>query len=63
MPLYFQVVHKLSASDAGLALIPIVVMTTPGSMLSGRAMMYLTPLQDLGLSAAPSRRSWRPPRW
>ena len=42
MPLYFQVVHKLSASDAGLALIPIVVMTTPGSMLSGRSMMYLT---------------------
>jgi MFS family permease len=42
MPLYFQVVHKLSASDAGLALIPIVVMTTPGAMLSGRSMMYLT---------------------
>jgi EmrB/QacA subfamily drug resistance transporter len=41
MPLYFQVVHKLSATDAGLALIPIVVMTTPGSMLSGRAMMHL----------------------
>jgi EmrB/QacA subfamily drug resistance transporter len=41
MPLYFQVVHKLSATDAGLALIPIVVMTTPGSMTSGRAMMHL----------------------
>src|SRR5215470_7200419 len=41
MPLYFQVVHKLSATDAGLALIPIVVMTTPGSMTSGRSMMYL----------------------
>jgi EmrB/QacA subfamily drug resistance transporter len=41
MPLYFQVVHKLSATDAGLALIPIVVMTTPGSMLSGRSMMHL----------------------
>ena len=41
MPLYFQVVHKLSATGAGLALIPIVVMTTPGSMLSGRSMMYL----------------------
>src|SRR5262245_47447486 len=41
MPLYFQVVHKLSATEAGLALIPIVVMTTPGSMLSGRSMMYL----------------------
>ncbi len=41
MPLYFQVTHKLSASEAGFALIPIVVMTTPGSMLSGRSMMYL----------------------
>jgi EmrB/QacA subfamily drug resistance transporter len=41
MPLYFQVVHKLSAADAGLALIPIVLMTTPGSMMSGRSMMYL----------------------
>jgi hypothetical protein len=41
MPLYFQVVHKLSATDAGIALIPIVLMTTPGSILSGRSMMYL----------------------
>ena len=41
MPLYFQAVHGLSASDAGIALIPIVVMTTPGAMLSGRSMMYL----------------------
>jgi EmrB/QacA subfamily drug resistance transporter len=42
MPLYFQVVHKLTATQAGLALIPIVVMTTPGSMASGQAMMRLT---------------------
>jgi EmrB/QacA subfamily drug resistance transporter len=41
MPLYFQVVHKLSATEAGLALIPIVLMTTPGSMTSGRSMMHL----------------------
>jgi EmrB/QacA subfamily drug resistance transporter len=41
MPFYFQVVHQLSAAEAGFALIPIVVMTTPGSMLSGRSMMYL----------------------
>jgi EmrB/QacA subfamily drug resistance transporter len=42
LPLYFRVVHRLSVAEAGLALIPIVVMTTPGSMLSGRAMMHLT---------------------
>jgi EmrB/QacA subfamily drug resistance transporter len=41
MPFYFQVVHELSATQAGLALIPIVLMTTPGSLLSGRSMMYL----------------------
>jgi EmrB/QacA subfamily drug resistance transporter len=41
MPLYFQVVHKLTPTQAGLALIPVIVMTTPGSMASGRAMMHL----------------------
>src|SRR5271170_2966875 len=41
VPLYYELVHNLSASDSGLALIPIVVMTTPGSFLAGRAMMYM----------------------
>jgi predicted MFS family arabinose efflux permease len=41
MPLYFQVVHGLSVTEAGFALIPIVVMMVPGSIMSGRAMMYL----------------------
>jgi EmrB/QacA subfamily drug resistance transporter len=41
LPLYFEVVHKFSASDAGLALIPIIVMSTPGSIASGRAMMHV----------------------
>jgi MFS family permease len=40
-PLYYELVHKLSATDSGLALIPIVMLTTPGSFLSGRAMMHL----------------------
>ena len=35
MPLYYENVHGLSASNAGWALIPIAVMTTPGSILSG----------------------------
>jgi MFS family permease len=38
LPLYFQVVHKMSTADSGLALIPLVVMSTPGSILSGRAL-------------------------
>jgi EmrB/QacA subfamily drug resistance transporter len=41
VPVYYEMVHGLSASDSGLALIPIVVMTTPGSYLSGRAMLHL----------------------
>src|SRR6516164_1395338 len=41
LPLYYEIVHKFSASDSGLALIPIVVMSTPGSILAGRAMMFL----------------------
>ena len=40
-PLYYELVHGLSASNSGLALIPVVMMTTPGSYLSGRAMLYL----------------------
>jgi EmrB/QacA subfamily drug resistance transporter len=41
VPLYYELVHGLSASDSGFALIPIVMMTTPGSYLSGRAMLYM----------------------
>jgi MFS family permease len=33
VPIYYELVHGLSASDSGIALIPIVVMTTPGSFL------------------------------
>lgn len=55
VPLYYEAVHKLSASDSGLALIPIVVMTTPGSIVSGRAMMHLRHFKwvpVVGLSAS-----------
>jgi Na+/melibiose symporter-like transporter len=41
MPLYYQLVHALTPTQSGVALIPVIVFTTPGSMLSGRAMMYL----------------------
>jgi EmrB/QacA subfamily drug resistance transporter len=66
LPLYYQVVHSLSATDAGLALIPVVIFTTPGSMLSGRAMMYLrhyklSPYLGLSLAiAAVAAFVWHP---
>jgi MFS family permease len=40
VPLYYELVHGLSASVSGLALIPIVMMTSPGSFMSSRAMLY-----------------------
>jgi fucose permease len=49
MPLYFEVVHGLSPRDTGFALIGIVVMTTPGSMLSGQAMMRLKRYKWVGM--------------
>jgi MFS family permease len=39
VPLYFEVVFHLSATESGIALIPIAL-TTPGSLLSGQAMLY-----------------------
>jgi len=38
-PLYFEVAFHLTATESGIALIPIAL-TTPGSLLSGQAMMY-----------------------
>jgi EmrB/QacA subfamily drug resistance transporter len=54
--LYYQLVHGLSGTASGLALIPIVMMTTPGSYLSGRAMLHLdhykwVPIVMLSLAA------------
>jgi sugar phosphate permease len=39
LPLYYESVQQLSVAQSGLALIPIAVMTTPGSILSGRVML------------------------
>ena len=39
VPLYFESVHGLSATEAGIALIPLAL-TTPGSLMAGKAMLY-----------------------
>ena len=55
MPLYYENVYGLSASNAGWALIPIAVMTTPGSVLSGQVMVRFRRykwLPMIGLSVA-----------
>jgi EmrB/QacA subfamily drug resistance transporter len=51
LPLYLQVVHKLSVVVSGLALIPLVVMTTPGSIMSGRALGYAEHYKRLPIAA------------
>ena len=66
VPFYYQLVHKLSVADSGLALIPIAVMTTPGSIMAGRAMMFLTHYKRVSLVcmalaiAANAYLAWRP---
>jgi EmrB/QacA subfamily drug resistance transporter len=39
LPLYYEAVYRLTASETGLALIPIVAISVPGAWASGRAMM------------------------
>jgi MFS family permease len=66
VPFYYQLVHKLSVSESGLALIPIAVMTTPGSIMAGRAMMYLRHYKRVSLVcmtlaiAATAYLAWQP---
>src|SRR4051794_7495724 len=38
LPLYYQVVYHLTASEAGLALIPLAAISTGGSAIAGRTM-------------------------
>ena len=38
MPLYYEVVYHLSASEAGLALIPLAAVSTGGAAIAGKAM-------------------------
>jgi EmrB/QacA subfamily drug resistance transporter len=41
MPIYYEAVYHLTASEAGLALIPIVALSVPGATAAGRTMMYM----------------------
>lgn len=39
LPMFYEVVYRLSASEAGLALLPLVALSVPGSWVAGRVMM------------------------
>ncbi|HEY1544153.1 MAG TPA: MDR family MFS transporter [Xanthobacteraceae bacterium] len=66
VPFYYQLVHKLSVTNSGLALIPLALMTTPGAIMAGRAMMYMTHYKRLTLvwvtlgMLATAYLAWRP---
>jgi MFS family permease len=40
LPLYYEVVYHLSASEAGLALIPLAAISTGGAAIAGRTMAH-----------------------
>lgn len=56
LPLYFQTVYKLPASQAGLALVPFVIANVPGTLIGSRAMKHATykwyPVGGLIITAA-----------
>jgi EmrB/QacA subfamily drug resistance transporter len=59
MPVYFETIQGVSATQSGIALLPLMVGTVIGSMISGRAMAYLhhykiVPLVALVISFAAS---------
>jgi EmrB/QacA subfamily drug resistance transporter len=66
VPFYFQLVHRLSVSSSGFAIVPIALMTTPGAILAGRAMMFLRHYKRLTMVcvslaiAATAFVAWRP---
>src|SRR5258707_1851003 len=41
LPLYYEVVYHLSASESGLALIPLAAVSTGGAAIAGKAMAHM----------------------
>jgi EmrB/QacA subfamily drug resistance transporter len=39
LPMFYEVVYQLSPSEAGLALLPLVALSVPGSWVAGRVML------------------------
>ncbi len=61
-PLYFQNVLGLTASQSGLALIPIMAATVTGATISGRTMASARSYKTLPLAALAAARRRRHPR-
>jgi EmrB/QacA subfamily drug resistance transporter len=39
LPMFYEIVYRLSPSEAGLALLPLVALSVPGSWVAGRVML------------------------
>ena len=64
LPLYYEVVYHLSASEAGLALIPLAAVSTGGAAIAGRAPAGAPPGTTSGLrSSGTGGDAWRDARW
>ena len=63
LPVYFETVRGLSASQSGLALIPLMVGTVAGATISGRVMAKFDPLQAPADGRASASHASAPPSW
>ena len=61
LPLYYEVVYHLSASEAGLALIPLAAVSTGGAAIAGRTMArakHYKRVAIIGTSLCGAGRRW-----
>ena len=63
LPLYYEVVYQLSASEAGLALIPLAAISTCGAAIAGKTMARSRHYKRVAIIGTRSLRSalacWR----
>jgi EmrB/QacA subfamily drug resistance transporter len=52
LPLYYEVVYHLSASEAGLGLIPLAAISTLGAAIAGRTMAKVTHYKRVAIAGA-----------
>ena len=63
LPLYYEVVYHLSASEAGLALIPLAAVSTGGAAIAGRTMARAKHYKRVAIIGTSRSRRWRDARW
>ena len=59
LPLYYEVVYHLSASEAGLGLIPLAAISTCGAAIAGRTMARVKHYKRVAIIGTSARPCWR----